>query len=66
MSWSITTANIYKMKLSDNRIIYMMWMGVQGPCFYEDEDVQVDILDWHKDQLIVDALKRFETRNTGH
>ena len=44
----------------------MFWMGVQGPLFYKDEDVQIDILDWHKDQLIVDALKKFETRNTGH
>ena len=53
------------MKLSDNRIVYMYWMGVQGPLFYEDEDVQIDILDWHNDQLIVDALNRFKTRNTG-
>ena len=65
MAWSITHANIYKMKLSDNRIVYMYWMGVQGPLFYEDEDVQIDILDWHNDQLIVDALNRFKTRNTG-
>ena len=65
MSWSITNANIYKLKLSDDRIVYMYWMGVQGPLFYKDEEVQIDILDWHKDQLIVDALKKFETRNTG-
>lgn len=66
MGWHVQHSPIYKLRLSDNRIIYMMWMGIQGPCFYEDEGVQIDILDWYKDELIVEALERFQIRDTGH
>jgi len=65
MGWNINHANIHKLKLDDGRFIFMLWMGIQGPVFYEDEDVQVDILNWHNDPLIVLALKRFEKRDTG-
>jgi hypothetical protein len=53
---------VYRLRLSDGTCVFMEWHSYCGPIFFRDRLCNRELLDWHENRLICNALDWFVSR----